>query len=389
MLTDEELGQMRQTCRRFIQERIHPIEQDVDNAEEIPPQVWRDLIAEAVELGLYGANVPAELGGLGLSVFEQITLWEEFGQTTWPFTYLLARPHRVLFECNAEQRKRYLDPVLAGEREQCFALTEPGAGSDNSAMSTRAVKVAGGYRISGVKHFISHGDADFAIVFAVTGPPPPGRRTPQVTAFLVDKGTPGYSIGRRQRMMGWLGMHEYELIFDDCFVPDDQVLGQPGQGMRLALSSVAQRRMQVAAYCVGAMARLLDLSTEYARNRVVFDEPLINKQGISWMLADMAVDHQVARESVYHAARRYDQGRAEGLSDIDISKRYGKEISIAKLYASTALNRVADTAVQIHGGMGWCRETVVERLYRDARVFRIIEGTDEVHRTIIAKHLYA
>lgn len=386
-LTSDELAGMRQTCRRFIQDRIHPIEQRVDDEERMDPDTWSALIAESVRLGLYTANVPAELGGPGLTIYEQTVLWEEFGQTSWPFTYLLARPHRILFECTPAQREKYLDPVMAGEKEQCFALTEPGAGSDNAAMTTRAVKTPGGYKITGAKHFISHGNADFAIVFAVTGPPL-GRRTPQVTAFLVDKGTPGYGIGRPQRMMGWAGMDEHELFFDDCFVPEEQVLGTPGQGLRLALSSVAQRRLQLAGYCVGAMERLLALSVEYARNRVVFDEPLMDKQGIQWMLADMAVEPYVAREAVYSATRLCDDARASGKSDIELSSLFGKEISIAKLYASRALNRVADGSVQIHGGMGWCREYAVERLYRDARVFRIIEGTDEVHRGIIARRLY-
>lgn len=385
-LTPAELSEMRSTCRRFIAERIHPIEQQVDDEEHIAPDLWQDLVKESVELGLYGANVPAELGGPDLTILEQTALWEEFGQTSWRFTYLLARPHRVLFACNEQQRHEYLDPVLAGEKEQCFALTEPEAGSDNSAMATRATKVSGGYRLTGTKHFISHGDADFAVVFAVTGPPLRGR-TPQVTAFLVDRGTPGYTVGRAQRMMGWAGMDEYELVFDDCFVSDDKVLGTPGQGLKLALSSVAQRRLQVAGYCVGAMERLLSLSVDYARHRVVFDEPLADKQGIQWMLADAATEPYVARQAVYEAARLCDGARADGTADVELSRLFAKEISIAKLQATTGLDKVADTAVQIHGGMGWCREYPVERLYRDARVLRIIEGTDEVHRGIIAKSL--
>lgn len=384
-LTSQELAEIVSTARRFIVDRIRPIEQQVDDEDYLDPTTWKALVKESVDLGLYTANVPAELGGPGLTIYEQTVLWEEFGQTTWPFTYLLARPHRILFECTPDQRGKYLGPVLAGNREQCFALTEPGAGSDIAAMSTKAEKVAGGYVINGTKHFISHGNADFAIVFAVTGPAL--RRTPEVTAFLVDKGTPGYTVGARQRMMGWSGMEERELVFEDCFVPDDQVLGALGAGLRLALASVAQRRLQVAGYCVGMMERLLRLSVEYARNRVIFDEPLIEKQGIRWILADMAMEPYLARAATLAAARLCDDARAMGKSDSDLSALFGKEISIAKLYASLALNRVADAAVQVHGGMGWCRDYPVERLYRDARVFRIIEGTDEVHRGIISKRL--
>jgi acyl-CoA dehydrogenase len=386
-LTELELRDMLDTTRRFIATRLVPLEQEIDDNAEVDPERWRALIAESVELGLYAANVPEHLGGPGLTIYEQTRLWEEFGATTWPLTYVLARPHRILFECTEAQREKYLDPVLAGEREQCFALTEPGSGSDNGAMRTRATKVPGGYRITGSKHFITFGSADFAIVFAVTGPPPEGRRTPQVTAFLVDKGTPGYIIGGRQRMMGWHALDERELFFEDCFVPDEQVLGEPGQGLRLALASVAQRRLQMAGYAVGAMERLVALSTEFAKLRIVFDEPLAKKQGIRWKLADMAVEPYVARAAVYDATRLCDEGRAAGLSDRELATTFGKQISIAKLYATTALNRVADEAVQIHGGMGFSREYPVERLYRDARGLRIVEGTDEVHREIISKHL--
>jgi acyl-CoA dehydrogenase len=384
-LTTQELADMVTTTRRFIRERISPIEQQVDDDDHLDPEVWRDLIKESVDLGLYGANVPAHLGGPGLNILEQSVLWEEFGHTTWPFSYLLARPHRILFECSPEQRSRYLDPVLTGEREQCFALTEPGAGSDNAMMATKAEKVSGGYVLNGTKHFISHGNADFAIVFAVTGPG--RRRTPAITAFLVDKGHPGYTIGAKQRMMGWSGMDERELSFEDCFVPDDQVLGAPGEGLRLAFASVAQRRLQIAGYCIGMMERLLSLSLDYTRNRVVLDEPLFEKQGIKWMLADMAMEPYLARAATHHAAQLCDAAREDGKTDSELSTLFGKEISMAKLFASTALNRVADTAVQVHGGMGWSRDYPVERLYRDARVFRIIEGADEVHRGIIAKNL--
>lgn len=383
--TPQDLADIVSTTRRFIEERIRPIEQQVDDEDHLDPTLWKQLIAQSVELGLYTANVPAELGGPGLSIADQTLLWEAFGHTSWPFSYLLARPHRVLFECTADQAERFLHPVLRGEKEQCFALTEPGAGSDNAMMSTRARRADGGWVINGSKHFISHGNADFAIVFAVTGPA--RRRTPEITAFLVDKGHPGYTVGARQRMMGWNGMEERELAFDDCFVPDDQVLGEPGQGLALALASVAQRRLQIAGFCIGTMERLLDLSVEHCRHRVVHDEPLLDKQGIRWMIADMAMDCDVARAATHRAAELCDQAKAEGRSDGELSRLFAKEISIAKLYASNALNRVADTAVQVHGGMGWCRDYPVERLYRDARVFRIIEGADEVHRGIISKSL--
>ncbi|MGB3374839.1 MAG: acyl-CoA dehydrogenase family protein [Microbacterium sp.] len=388
VLTTDELEQFTATARQFIDKRLIPIEQQVDLDENIDADLWKSLVAESAELGFYTANVPESLGGPGLTVSEQTRLWEEFGRTSWTFSYLLARPHRALMSCNEDQRQRFLEPVMSGEKEACFALTEPGAGSDNSAMSTRAEKVDGGYRITGSKHFISHGDADIAVVFAVTGPPLRGR-TPQITAFIVEKATPGYTVGRVQRMMGWNGMHEHELLFDDCFVPNDQVLGEPGQGLKIALTSVALRRLQIAAHCVGAMNRLVDVTVDYVRNRVAFDHPLSDKQGVQWKLADIALDAHISREAVRSAAEACDRARAEGKTDLQLSSLLGKEISIAKLQASTALNRVVDVAVQLHGGMGWAKETVVERLYRDARAFRIVEGADEVHRTIISRALLA
>jgi acyl-CoA dehydrogenase len=386
-LTAHELKDTLDITRRFVRERLVPLEQEIDDRAEIDPDVWRELISESIDLGLYAANVPEHLGGPGFTITEQTMLWEEFGATTWPLTYLLARPHRILFECTEAQREKYLDPVLSGEKEQSFALTEPGSGSDNSAMRTFATKVPGGYKINGSKHFITYGNADFAIVFAATGRPPEGRRTPPVTAFLVDKGTPGFIVGGRQRMMGWHALDERELFFEDCFVPDEQVLGEPGEGLRLALASVAQRRLQMAGYSVGAMERLVQLSVDYAKLRVVFDEPIAQKQGIRWMLADMAVEPYVARAAVYHATRLCDDARAAGQSDRQLAHSFGQEISSVKLYATSALNRLADQAVQIHGGMGFSREYPVERLYRDARGLRIVEGTDEVHREIISKHL--
>lgn len=386
-LQPDELEQVVATARRFVEDRLVPLERDVESSGVIPDDVWQQLVSESVRIGLYSANVPERLGGPGLTVTEQLMLWEEFGRTLWPFSYLLGRAHSVLFHCSPDQQERFLDPVLAGTKEQCFALTEPGAGSDNSAMRTRATKVDGGYRITGTKHFISHGRADFAVVFAVTGPPPSGRRTPEITAFLVERDSPGYSVGGIQPMVGWWGMEERELSFDEVFVPDENVLGAPGDGLRLALSSVGHRRLQIAAYCVGAMERVLSLTVQYAKDRVVAGEPLIDKQGIAWMLAEMAVGPYTAREVNRRAAARFDAVRASGDDDLTASQTCGMDISIAKLHATRALSAVADLGVQIHGGMGLAREYPIERFYRDSRIFRIVDGTDEVHKTIIAKQL--
>ncbi|MEU6701991.1 acyl-CoA dehydrogenase family protein [Pseudonocardia sp. NPDC046786] len=386
-LTTEELREFRAVTRSFVRDRLQPLEHAMDAEDRLPDRTWQELAAASVELGLWTANMAEASGGPGLTLGELSSLWEEFGHTAWPFTYLLGRPHATLAKCTPEQRKKYLDPLVSRQAQYCFAVTEPGAGSDVAAMRTTAKQVHGGFVINGVKHFITHGgDADFVILFAVTDRKE-GQRKPEMTAFLVDRGTAGFTVGGKQDMMGWRGLHEHELIFEDCFVPDDQVLGEQGEGMRLAMAGIAQRRLNMAAFSCGMMDRLITLSHEYAQNRVVFGEALTRKQGIQWMLAEMEALRFSARATTFRVCELCDEARASGMDDFTLAGQLAKEVAVAKLVATQALGRVADMAVQIFGGMGWSKENPVERMFRDARILRIVDGTDEVQKGIVFRNL--
>lgn len=386
-LSTEELREFRAVTRSFVRDRLQPLEHTMDTDDQLPDETWRELTAASVDLGLWTANLSEAAGGPNLTLGELSSLWEEFGHTAWPFTYLLGRPHATLAKCTPQQRQRYLDPLIEGTAQYCFAVTEPGAGSDVSAMKTSAKQVDGGYVVNGVKHFITHGaDADFVILFAVTDRKE-GHRKPEITAFLVDRGTAGFTVGGKQDMMGWRGLHEHELVFEDCFLPDEQVLGERGEGMRLAMSGIAQRRLNMAAFSCGMMDRLITLSYEHAENRVVFGDPLTRKQGIQWMLAEMEALRFSARATTFRVCELCDEARASGMDDAALAGNLAKEVGIAKLVATQALGKVADMAVQIFGGMGWSKENPVERMYRDARVLRIVDGTDEVHKGIVFRNL--
>ncbi|MFF5988414.1 acyl-CoA dehydrogenase family protein [Prauserella flavalba] len=386
-LSTEELREFRTVTRSFVRDRLQPLEHTMDTEDRLPAEVWKELSAASVDLGLWTANMPSAFGGPDLTLSELSSLWEEFGHTSWPFTYLLGRPHPILVTCTPDQRKKYLDPLIGGQAQYCFAVTEPGAGSDVASMKTTAMQVDGGYVINGVKHFITHGgDADFAILFAVTDRKE-GQRKPEMTAFLVDRGTPGFTVGGKQDMMGWRGVHEHELIFDNCFVPNEQVLCERGDGMRLAMAGIAQRRLNMAAFSCGMMDRLITLSHEYAQNRVVFGDTLSRKQGIQWMLAEMEALRFSARATTFRVCELCDEARASGMDDLALAGELAKEVAVAKLVATQALGKVADLAVQIFGGMGWSQENPVERMYRDARILRIVDGTDEVQKGIVFRNL--
>jgi acyl-CoA dehydrogenase len=386
-LTTEELREFRTVTRNFVRERLQPLEHAMDTDDRLPDETWKGLSATSVELGLWTANMPASFGGPDLTLGELSSLWEELGHTSWPFTYLLGRPHPILVNCTPWQRKKYLDPLVNGEAQYCFAVTEPGAGSDVSSMKTTAKRVEGGFVVNGVKHFITHGgDADFVILFAVTGRKE-GQRKPEMTAFLVDRAAPGFSVGGKQDMMGWRGLHEHELLFDNCFVANEQVLGERGDGMRLAMAGIAQRRLNMAAFSCGMMDRLVTMSHEYSENRAVFGQTLSRKQGIQWMLAEMEALRFSARSTTFRVCELCDDARASGMDDLALAEKLVKEVAIAKLVATQALGKVADFAVQIFGGMGWSKENPVERMYRDARILRIVDGTDEVQKGIVFRNL--
>jgi len=283
-------------------------------------------------------------------------------------------PIAIAHHGTEEQRGKYLPGLINGTLRTAFALTEPAAGSDNSAMKTRADKVDGGWLINGLKHFINGAHvADFLMMMAITDPVK--RTRGGVTAFLIDRGTPGFEVTRVDRAIG--SSHDLaELTFTDCRVPDSAVIGKVGGGFELAKESLVDGRMAVSCSCIGIADRLLEMATEHAKQRVTFGKPLSERQAIQWMLADSAVELAAARALTYETLRQYDAGEPVGAKP-----------SMCKLYASEMVGRVADRAVQIFGGQGLIRGFPVERMYRDVRHYRIGEGASEILRMIIAKEL--
>jgi acyl-CoA dehydrogenase len=278
--------------------------------------------------------------------------------------------------CRGAQVERWLEPCVRGERVCSIAITEPGAGSDAAGILTRAVPTPGGWRLSGQKHFISDGDvSDFFIVSALTSPPDTAKR--EISLFLVDKGLPGFMLGKDQPMMGLRGTSHLELYFDGVELGTDCLLGPQGEGFRMAMEVLGRVRLaQVGARAVGKAAHVLELTCDHAQQRRQFGQPIGDFQMIQQMLADSVIEINSARLMVLHAAWLIDQGRDAR-----------EWISMVKVQAAETLGRVVDRAVQVFGGMGFCKELPIERYYRDARIYRIFDGTSEIHRSIIARGL--
>ncbi|MDD9883448.1 MAG: acyl-CoA/acyl-ACP dehydrogenase [Gammaproteobacteria bacterium] len=373
----EEQRMLSDTARRFVEAELYPYEQQVEDADELPAELRRQIIERALAAGLYAANMPEELGGGGLDTLSMCLLDRELGRANMALQYTVARPSNILQACVGEQRDKYLYPCIRGEKTDCLAMTEPGAGSDIRSMACAAKRDAGGdYRINGVKHFISHADvADFVILFAATGAEQTARGPrKKITAFLVDKGAPGFSVRRGYRSVSHRGYHNFILEFDDCRVPAAQVLGEVDQGFDVANQWLGNTRLQVAAICLGRCDRAFELACDYAATRKQFGQTIGKFQGVGFKLADMEVARRAAELLTYQAAWREDHG---GMTDMDAA--------IAKLAATEALARIADEALQIHGGMGLMADLPLERIWRDARVERIWEGSSEIQRLIISR----
>ncbi|MFE5890118.1 acyl-CoA dehydrogenase family protein [Streptomyces sp. NPDC056462] len=333
----------------------------------------RDAVLDA---GLQAVNMPAEWGGAGLSIAEQVTVQEELGRLTGALWDMVWRPANALRFCTPEQRERFLIPVINGERRDCYAVTEPGAGSDPQNLATTATKNDQGWVLNGEKWFVTVGDhADFMIVLAAAGP----ERAP--TLFLVDKDTPGIEMTRVPRWMHTFVYEHPEFTFTDVQVGEDAVLGGIGEGYDITRSWFTEERLMIAARTIGAAERALELSRDWAVEREQFGAPISSYQLIQGMLADCAVDIAVNRAYTHQVAWEIDQASAED------RKTLHAKAAIAKLSASEASGRVIDRCLQIHGGRGYDRSYAVERLYRELRVDRIWEGTSEIQRLIIANEL--
>ncbi len=366
------------TVRAFVEQELYPHEDEVERLDEVPPELAESIRGKALASGLYAANMPAELGGGGLDAVGVMLVERELGRASYALQMLVERPSNILQACVGEQRERYLLPAIRGERHDCVAMTEPGAGSDVRSMTTTAVRDGDDYLITGTKHFISHADvADFIILFAGTGAEQTARGPRKlITTLLVDSGSPGLEIRRGSRCVSNRGYHQCELIFSGCRVPVANRLGAEGGGFDLMGQWLGATRLTVAATSVGRARRVLESAIEWAARREQFGQPIGRFQGIGFQLADMATELEAAELLTLRAAARLDEGR---MTDADAA--------MAKLYASEMLGRVTDTAVQTFGGMGLMSELPVERWWRDARVERIWDGTSEIQRQIIARSL--
>jgi len=368
-----------ETTRDFVQRELVPHEQEVEESGRLRAELLRERKAKAIAAGLYAANMPAEVGGAGLDPVTWVLYEKELGRTSYALHYsCVARPSNILLACEGEQRERYLLPAVRGERVECLAMSEPQAGSDLRGMKTAAVLRNGDFVINGTKHFISHADhADFAILFAASGEEstPRGARR-LMTAFLVDKGTPGFEVLPGYKNVSHRGYTNSILRFTDCRLPQSAVLGQVHKGFEVANTWLGATRLQVAANCLGRAERALELAKQWAVDRRQFGQQIGKFQGVGFKLADMAMELRAAELLTLEAAWKLGENTA---SDMDMA--------IAKLKATEMLAMVADEALQIHGGMGLMTEMPLERIWRDARIERIWDGTSEVQRHIISRAL--
>jgi acyl-CoA dehydrogenase len=362
------------TVRRFVEAELIPLEDAIEASGELAPGKAREIFEKSRAFGFYAMNIPAEYGGGGLSAVDTMLVEEQFGHTT---DILVRRAfgnvYESLLEGTPEQKERWLLPCVRGERTCSIAITEPGAGSDAAAIKTRAENQGDGWTLNGNKHFTSDGlYSDFFIVSAVTGA---AKRPRHVSLFLVDKNMPGVVVGRDQKMMGLTGTSHVELFFESVRLGREHLLGAEGQGLAIAYSTLGRVRLaQVGARAIGKASRLLKLMTDYANERRQFGKAIGEFQMIQQMIADSVIEINAARLMLLRAAWEIDQGRDAR-----------DWISMVKVEAAETLGRVADRAVQVFGGMGYCSEMPIERLYRDSRIFRIFDGTSEIHRTIVAK----
>ncbi len=373
-MTDE-TRMLVETVRKFVDTEVQPLEKEVEELASIPDEKMRALRSRAQALGLFAMNMPAEVGGGGLSTVEMCMVEEEFGKTSDALIRrTFGQVYPMLMACRGEQRERYLLPTVKGDLICAMAITEPGAGSDAASISTTARMEGNEWVIDGTKHFISDGDiADYVILMALTDKEKRARGG--ITLFLVDKGTPGFMVGRRQPMMGHRGYGHAELVFSNCRIPAGNVLGEVGQGFRLIMESVSAVRLaHIGARCVGMARRVLELMRTHANERRQFGKPIGEFQMIQQMIADSATEIFASRSMVLATAAELDRG-------IDCRDK----VSMVKLYASEMLGRVADRGIQVFGGMGFSKDLPLERIARDARVTRIYDGTSEIHRMLIAR----
>lgn len=368
-----------QTTNEFVVNELYPHEAEIETSGRLRPELRDEIKRKAIAAGLYAANMPTEVGGAGLGTLSWLLYEKELGRANYALHWTcVARPSNILLACEGEQRERYLLPAIRGEKSDCLAMSEPDVGSDLRSMKTRARADGDDFVINGTKHFISHADeAGFVVLFASTGEEhtPKGPRA-LITAFLIDRGTPGFSIEDGYRSVSHRGYNNCILRFDDCRVHRSQILGEVHRGFEIANQWLGATRLQVAATCLGRAERALELATKWAAERRQFGQAIGKFQGVAFKLADMATELKAAELMTFEAGWKFDQGT---VTDSDMA--------MAKLKATEMLAFVADEAIQIHGGMGLMADLPLERIWRDARVERIWEGTSEIQRHIISRAL--
>ncbi len=377
MIRDQEiLNQLVDMVERFVRERLIPVEQEVAETHKVPDEI----IQEMKDLGLFGMTIPEEYGGLGLTMEEEIYVAFALGRTSPAFRSILGTNNgigsaAVVFDGTEEQKQKFLPKYASGEWVGCFCLTEPDVGSDAGSVKTTAVRDGDHYIINGTKRYITNGPvADTFNVMARTNPDIKGARG--ISAFIVEKGTPGITLGAIDKKMGQAGSLTCDVIFEDCRVPADNLIGKEGDGFITAMKVLDRGRLHIAGFSVGIAERLIDDALHYAIERKQFGKPIAEHQLIQAMLADSKTEAYAARCMVLDAARKRDEGQ-----------NISTESAACKLFATEMVGRVADRAVQIHGGAGYISEYAVERFYRDVRLFRLYEGTSQIQQIIIARNM--
>jgi alkylation response protein AidB-like acyl-CoA dehydrogenase len=371
----EEHFQVREMARKFADEVVAPRARELDETESFPD----DLVKQMAELGFLGLPYPEKYGGAGMDTLAYAIAVEEIARACGSTAITLAA--HVSLGCgpvygagSEEQKMKYLVPMAKGEAIGAFGLTEPGAGSDAAGTQTRAEKVSGGWKVNGSKIYITNGSVAKFVTF--TARTDASKGTQGISAFILDTGTKGFSVGKREKKMGLRGSDTVEIVFEDVFVPDADLLGEPSGGFREFMNTLTGGRISIGALALGLAQGSYEHSLRYAKERKQFGKPIAEFQAVQFMLADMAMRIEASRLLVYHAAALKDARRP-----------FAKEASMAKLFASETGNWVTDKAIQIHGGMGYCRDVPVERMHRDAKLMEIGEGTSEIQRLVIAREI--
>ncbi len=374
-LDTETLEQIKGTIRRLVHEKLIPIEREVAENDAMP--TW--VVDEFRNLGLFGISIPEEYGGLGLSISEEAQLMLELAQAAPAFRSIIGTNNGIgsqglVINGTQEQKEKYLPKIATGEIITSFALTEPNSGSDAQSIRTSARRKDDGYILNGTKRFITNAPkADLFTVMACTAPR--GKGSGHISAFLVPRDAPGLSVMPHDKKMGQQGSHTADVVFEDCYIPAENLLGgTEGLGFKTAMKVLDRGRLHISAVCCGLAERLINEALTYALEREQFGQPLAEFQLVQAMLADSRTEASAARALTLETARRYDLG-----------ENVSMDAASSKYFASEMVGRVADRAVQIHGGAGYMSEYAVERLYRDVRLFRIYEGTSQIQQLVIAR----